>query len=272
MAALLSGFGLKEPFLILLDNKIIDISALQNLTGLINLYLSINQINDISPLQNLTSLTELFLDSNKIIDISPLVANTGLATGDTVSLINNLLSYESLFIYIPDLQDRGVTVHYDEPPLTVTTTPASDITTNSATLNGILDSLGTYSSANVSFEWGLDTSYGNETPPQTMYATGPFSASISGLEPGTTYHYRAKAVANGIVVYGDDVHFSTWVPGDANGDDEVNDLDLPVEKYIILGEFPPNPGADANQDGEINALDLVEIKRIIEGLEYEVFN
>jgi len=92
-------------------------------------------------------------------------------------------------------------------PPTVTTSSATGITTDSATLNGSLDSLGTASSVDVSFEWGLDTSYGNETTPQSMAATGSFNDGTSGLSPGTTYHYRAKAVGDG-TDYGDDMTFT----------------------------------------------------------------
>jgi len=100
----------------------------------------------------------------------------------------------------------GVASAQDAPA--VTTDAASGVTTNSATLNGTLTSLGNASSVDVSFEWGLTASYGNETSPQTMPATGDFNALISGLDPGTTYHFRAKAVGNG-TAYGDDVIFTT---------------------------------------------------------------
>ena len=60
-------------------------------------------------------------------------------------------------------------------PPELTTDPASGVTTNSATLNGNVTSLGTATSVDVSFEWGLTDSYGNETTPQTV-AAGSFSA------------------------------------------------------------------------------------------------
>ncbi len=93
-------------------------------------------------------------------------------------------------------------------PPAVTTNPATDVTADSATLNGSLDDLGTASSVDVSFQWGETTDYGNETPPQTMTAPGAFSGDLTDLEPNTTYHFRAKAVGNG-ASYGDDTAFST---------------------------------------------------------------
>ena len=95
------------------DNTISDLSPLSGLTNLTGLGLSINSITDISPLSGLTNLTWLSLNDNSISDISPLVANTGLGSGDEVSLVNNPLSSTSLNTHIPALESRGVTVHLE---------------------------------------------------------------------------------------------------------------------------------------------------------------
>ena len=118
----------------LADNQISDISPLANLTSLTELYLGSNQVSDISPLANLTSLailelgdngishisslvdltslTELYLWDNQISDIESLVNNPGLSQGDTVDLRNNPLSDTAVNTYIPQLQERGVTVYW----------------------------------------------------------------------------------------------------------------------------------------------------------------
>jgi hypothetical protein len=74
-----------------------------------------------------------------------------------------------------------------------------------------LDSLGDYSSVDVSFEWGETSGgpYPYETTPETMTSTGPFSAPISGLALNTTYYFRAKGVADTTTVYGDEMSFTT---------------------------------------------------------------
>ena len=95
-------------------NQIIDISPLAGLTNLteLNLWCG-NQITDVSPLANLTSLTWLGLCcGNQITDVSPLVQNEGLGTGDYIGLGENPLSPDSISIYIPELEARGVTVDY----------------------------------------------------------------------------------------------------------------------------------------------------------------
>ena len=94
------------------NNQISDISPLANLISLDILSLHNNQISDISPAANLTSLMNLRLDSNQISDIAPLMENAGLGEGDEVSLTDNPLSDDSIHIYIPELEARGVTVDY----------------------------------------------------------------------------------------------------------------------------------------------------------------
>ncbi len=65
---------------------------------------------------------------------------------------------------------------------------------------------------------------------------------------------------------GDSVDVTSVVPGDANGDGNVNALDITKVERIISGLDAETPGADANQDGNINALDITKIEIIIAGL------
>ena len=110
------------------------------------------------------------------------------------------------------------TVTYDNIAPTVTTNAASDVTPTSATLNGNLTSRGTASSVDVSFEWGLTQSYGNETTPQSMTGIGTFSAGLGSLIPDTIYHFRAKALYDGTTtIYGDDITFKTGICQWASG-------------------------------------------------------
>jgi len=89
-----------------------DISPLEGLINLTRLWLHGNQISGVSALVNLTNLTMLGLMQNPISDISPLLDNPGLGEGDDVILVNNPLSEESVNVYIPELEARGVTVEY----------------------------------------------------------------------------------------------------------------------------------------------------------------
>ena len=93
---------------------------------------------------------------------------------------------------------------------TVTTNAASNITTTSPTLNGSLDDLGSFTSVDVSFEYGTTSgALDNETSPEEMSETGAFSAALTDLSPDTTYYFRAKAEGDGTISYGDELSFTT---------------------------------------------------------------
>ena len=103
----------KLRFLDLNNNSVSNIEPLSGLTRLTSLRLDRNKISDISTLSDLHQLTELRLDRNNITDLSPLVANMGLGNGDTVDVRRNPLSYPSIHTHIPALQNRGVTIEFD---------------------------------------------------------------------------------------------------------------------------------------------------------------
>jgi hypothetical protein len=116
-------------------------------------------------------------------------------------------------------------------------------------------------SCQVSFEWGLTASYGEETTPKTMTGEGAFSGNITGLTPGITYHFRAKAVTYYDTVYGDDMIFTT-------------DSGCQVDISVVLqgGSRPPegwevpvtikffSPGADVMTDDPLEQFDLTTTK------------
>ena len=94
-------------------------------------------------------------------------------------------------------------------PPSVVTVDATDIAEDVATLNGDLTSLGTGPSVDVSFQWWTDSSsYLKETAKQALTGTGAFSFVFTGLQPDTTYHFRAKAVGDG-TDYGSAQSFKT---------------------------------------------------------------
>jgi hypothetical protein len=99
---------------------------------------------------------------------------------------------------------------------TVLTSPATTVATTSATLNGNLTDMGAIGSVVVSFEYGEteiygDTAVADESP---MASIGTFHADITGLDPDTTYHFRAKAAGTS-TVYGNDGSFKTSALGTA---------------------------------------------------------
>lgn len=87
----------------------------------------------------------------------------------------------------------------------------TDITTTSATFNGIVNP--DYINTTISFEYGETTSYGKSIPsPQSPVIGGSsvnISAIITGLLPGTTYHLRVKAENTAGIAYSSDATFTT---------------------------------------------------------------
>jgi streptogramin lyase len=65
------------------------------------------------------------------------------------------------------------------------------------------------------FEYGTDTSYGSSTsalPAGSGASEVSALDSLSGLAPGTTYHFRAVASSSGGTTYGQDTTFTTQAP------------------------------------------------------------
>ena len=88
---------------------------------------------------------------------------------------------------------------------------STKVTASEATLNGRVDCVSLNPNVEVSFEYGLDTSYGNTVAavPPTLHDVGVFNASLTGLNANTLYHYRAKATVPLGTVYGPDSSFIT---------------------------------------------------------------
>jgi len=109
--------------------------------------------------------------------------------------------------------DVTFTTTVSQPPPIVTTFAASSVTRSSAQLNGNVNPNGD-ASTSAYFQYGTTTNYGTITIQTGIGAAQQdFSATVSGLAPSTTYHYRIAAANTGGVSYGADVPFTTtWVP------------------------------------------------------------
>ena len=101
------------------------------------------------------------------------------------------------------------------PPPQVTTRPASGVTATGATLNGTINPSG--DETTYWFEYGPTTAYGRSTLPASAGAGSieqAASAIVSGLDPGTTQHFRLMAdhESSGAPVAGEDRTFTTLGP------------------------------------------------------------
>ncbi|WP_334056460.1 isopeptide-forming domain-containing fimbrial protein [Polaribacter sp. P097] len=101
----------------------------------------------------------------------------------------------------------------------VTTNPATNITGSTATLNGEVNPQG--STSNFEFEYGLTASYGQtiNSAPSSGNASSAItvSANLTGLAPGTVYHYRLKSTNTAGDSFGSDQTFTTSSPGGVTG-------------------------------------------------------
>ncbi|MFH1230081.1 MAG: hypothetical protein V1709_01150, partial [Planctomycetota bacterium] len=103
-----------------------------------------------------------------------------------------------------------------QTPPSVTTDSATDITVNSATLNGTVNPNGFNTS--TTFQWGISTGYGNYTSYQSIgkgNSSIVISATISGLLSETTYYFQLRAININGTSYGSGLSFTTQTPATA---------------------------------------------------------
>jgi hypothetical protein len=105
--------------------------------------------------------------------------------------------------------DPYILINYIAPP-TVTTGAATSVLNTTATLGGTITSTGDSVVTTRGFQYGL-----TETPTWNVnetgsFGTGAYTLNISGLSPGTTYHFRAFAVNAAGPGYGAWTSFTTY--------------------------------------------------------------
>jgi hypothetical protein len=144
------------------------------------------------------------------------------------------VSTTDLHTAVPELNNAGITLptvttdyagiirtsppdqgafEFTLPIATINTLDTTGVGFTTVTLHGDISTAGEV--VNVSFEYGTTTSYGSSisatpSPIRSITATA-YSAALTGLLPGTLYHYRAKGVSttSSETVYGTDMTFMT---------------------------------------------------------------
>jgi len=217
------------------DNHISDISPLANLTNLTHfLVLYRNQISDISPLANLTNLEWMHLWSNQISDISPLLQNGGLGAGDHIDIRSNPLSCDSIYIYIPQLQARQVSIQYDRCVRTATDTGCAQFIASNGTI-ATLTAAAAPASAPVTLPHGM------------------FSFNITGLSVGDNVTVT--------VTLPDPVPVGTkwwkylnasWYPLDIGSDDGDSTITVTLTDGVFPGDEDSIPGQVTDDGGPGN--------------------
>jgi cyclophilin family peptidyl-prolyl cis-trans isomerase len=178
-------------------------------------------IVELVPLPAGQAAEELTLNYSIVGNSNPAVAAASI-TGGTLNLVPQPGQSGSTTLTIRATDSVGNAVEdtfiYTVTPSAtpvVTTTPVTGVTAHTATLNGTINPNGLAITAR--FEYGLTTAYGNTASvtlaPDNGVSVQNVSATINGLQPGQTYHYRLTATYSGWVFSGADL---TWVTPPSN--------------------------------------------------------
>jgi sugar lactone lactonase YvrE len=135
----------------------------------------------------------------------------GLGVAAQFSRVGGIAVSSSGTVFVADSYNNRISMGVFVTPPVVVTAAASSVTGTGATLNGTVNATG-FSTA-VSFDYGLTGAYGSTvvgtpTPVTGSSATG-VSAAISGLSPGTLYHYRVNGTNSGGTTHGGELTFTT---------------------------------------------------------------
>jgi len=95
-------------------------------------------------------------------------------------------------------------------PVLISTQSASSITDTTAVANGTLSSSRTSAVTELGFVYSTSVNPTiADSKVTASFTYGAYSANLSGLSAGTTYHIRAYVTIAGVTDYGDDVSFAT---------------------------------------------------------------
>jgi hypothetical protein len=173
--------------------------------------------------------------------------------GTLLSAYNNTNPNGTWSLYVLDefSTDTGtiaggwsVSIATTPAPPDVVTNAATLVSSSSATLNGTVNPLGQGST--YQFQLGADTNYGfTQVVESAGSGTSPLAVSVnlSGLHPGTTYHFRLIGGNGSGTALGADRTFTTASLTDSDGDSLPNDFEN-------TNGLNPNNAADANLDSD----------------------
>jgi len=115
----------------------------------------------------------------------------------------------------------------------VATDDITSITTSGTTLNANLTSMGSAASIRISFQWGTSPGdYSRETPERIATSPGIYSFPLTGLTPGATYYFRARAVGDG-TTYGAEGKVMPWTKPPRGKIAFMSDRDGNAEIYVM---------------------------------------
>jgi len=146
------------------------------------------------------------------------VATVPASFSTTATGLNpNTVYYYRAYVISNNITTYGAEQNFRTPAVVqpqITTGGAGGITANSARLDGSLTAAGSYAITEYGVCWSTSANpttansrvseYGNVT----SFPRG-FTVTAGGLNPSTTYYYRAYVISNGVTTYGGQQSFST---------------------------------------------------------------
>ena len=139
------------------------------------------------------------------------MVNTKLEINAQPGAITNHYEFHNKYERCPGSSPKKGKAEEEGAPPVATTAAASAVAGSTATLNGTINPEG--HDTTYTFEYGTEAeNYSSSTPEQDAGAgtsSMAVSASVTGLQPGTTYHYRVIATSGTGIVAGEDKTFAT---------------------------------------------------------------
>jgi hypothetical protein len=147
-------------------------------------------------------------------EFSPSTPESGATFGGDVAIAGSTVLVGAEFKKVGSEGGVGQAYVFSGPatPPTVASAAATAVTSTQATLNGSVNPNGSPISS-CRFEWGTTTAYGQIAPCGASPGAGgepvAVSATITGLSPSTTYHFRLVATSAGGTIEGADEQLLT---------------------------------------------------------------
>jgi len=195
------------------------------------------------------------LDDGSLALVSPLTEfyTGGIHLFETYIILVHS-STEEVFLIAGQLEDyngllRSLSIYSPAAVTlaTATTNAATAVGSGVGTPNGTLDDDGG-EACDCGFEWGETDAYGETTPPQSREIGQTFSYELSGLDPDTTYHFRAFATNSAGTGYGSDANFTTnpVSPSIVTPTVTTDEPTVAEEVANIIGTLVNNGGEDCD--------------------------